>query len=416
MDYFLVDENLTKDKQEEYISKQQSDTSTTHHRTLYQIRPDELGIRSVIRQEPLGNQKFQKLPDPTGEPPYHLSLDKILSANQINAIQNSGNILFHIVGDTGGVKHPEPQQIVEIAMEANFDSKDTSKNPAFFYHLGDVVYYFGEAAEYYPQFYEPYSHYSAPIFTIPGNHDGDIGQQSTEASLAAFVRNFCAKSQEITPDAGEITRAAMIQPNVYWTLEAPFVTLIGLYSNVPQGGKFEQNQIDWFTNELKTAPNDKALIVCVHHPPYSVDNHHSGSQLILDTLDNAFEQSGRVADIVFAAHVHNYQRFTRVLHERQIPYIVAGAGGYWNLHYMQKDPDGSQIEVPCQLPDADATLENYCDNRHGFMRIRITQKKLIGEYYAVSRPQESWRQDPERRDSFEIDLQKHSLTRSTIRP
>ncbi len=46
--------------------------------------------------------------------------------------------------------------------------------PAFLFHLGDVVYDFGEAQYYYDQFYEPYRNYPAPIFAIPGNHDGFI--------------------------------------------------------------------------------------------------------------------------------------------------------------------------------------------------------------------------------------------------
>ena len=46
--------------------------------------------------------------------------------------------------------------------------------PAFFFHLGDVVYYFGEGRYYYDQFYEPFRAYDRPIFAIPGNHDGMI--------------------------------------------------------------------------------------------------------------------------------------------------------------------------------------------------------------------------------------------------
>ena len=61
-------------------------------------------MRSIIRHTPRGNQKFQDLPEPTGEAPYHLSLDKILSANQIKAITDSGSISFHAVGDSGGVR------------------------------------------------------------------------------------------------------------------------------------------------------------------------------------------------------------------------------------------------------------------------------------------------------------------------
>ena len=58
---------------------------------------------------------------------------------------------------------------------------------------------------------------------------------SNEKSLATFVNNFCAKTQEVTPDAGDIDRDAMIQPNVYWTLDAPFVLMMGLCSNVQMG-------------------------------------------------------------------------------------------------------------------------------------------------------------------------------------
>ena len=46
--------------------------------------------------------------------------------------------------------------------------------PLFLYHLGDVVYNFGQASEYYKQFFTPYKNYPAPVFAIPGNHDGDV--------------------------------------------------------------------------------------------------------------------------------------------------------------------------------------------------------------------------------------------------
>jgi hypothetical protein len=378
---------------------------------LFEERPSGKEMRSIIKQRPRGNQKFQNLPEPTGQAPYHISLDKLLLSGQIDSIKDSGAISFHTTGDTGGVTSPQAQEIVKIAMEADFDPDNKKSNPAFFYHLGDVVYFYGEASSYYPQFYEPYEFYPAPIFSIPGNHDGDIGTVSTEPSLAAFVRNFCSKTQQITPDAGEVSRPAMIQTNVYWTLEAPFVTIIGLYSNVPEGGQFDDKQVGWFNEELKKAPKDKALIVAVHHPPFSLDRFHSGSQTIAETLDKAFEDTGRMADIVLAAHVHNFQRFTRRFKEHQIPYIVAGAGGYPNLHHMQE----RNIEVPFDLPDRDDTvLENYCDDRHGFMHVQVSSEKIAGDYYAVSRPQESWRQPPLKTDSFELDIRKHRLTKSAI--
>ena len=63
-----------------------------------------------------------------------------------------------------GTKSPTAQHVVEVAMESDFDRR----NPSFLYHLGDIVYKFGGATDYYSQFYEPYAHYPAPIFAIPG--------------------------------------------------------------------------------------------------------------------------------------------------------------------------------------------------------------------------------------------------------
>ena len=68
--------------------------------------------------------------------------------------------------------------------------------PAFFFHLGDVVYNFGEGQYYYDQFYEPFRDYDRPIFAIPGNHDGMVFGDRPDVprvpTLTAFLRNFCA--------------------------------------------------------------------------------------------------------------------------------------------------------------------------------------------------------------------------------
>lgn len=453
---------------------------------IYRKRPNNLGtITSVSTQDITNpNIKFEDLPTPTGKSPYHLSLSQILTTDDINRIQESGAISFHIVGDTGGTKKPEHQKIVEFAMEADFKHKDKTKIPSFFYHLGDVVYKFGEASEYYSQFYEPYQYYPAPIFAIPGNKDGSVRKSGSNIvidndksknngktasnsnnnksitnsanlsanntsntnkivseksknnsknnsnnksisvipvdtnkkesyntpSLKAFMDNFCAKTQYIGPDAEDASRSTMIQPNVYWTLDAPFLNIIGLYSNVPDGGQINDPQFNWFIHELKNASTDKALIVCVHHAPFAVDDKISGSEYILNRLDSAFQTSDRIPDIIFSGHVHNYQRFTRTLNGREIPYLVAGMGGHWDLNYIQKHQDDTAIEVPYQIPDReDLILENYCDNRHGFMRIQVTSKKIVGKFFAAPRPHESWRKSSKKLDEFELDLQKHSI-------
>ncbi len=369
------------------------------------------GVQASFRHHALPNQPFRPLPAPSGPYPYHLSLDNILPPDQMQAIRASGRIVFHVAGDTGGVRSPQPQQLVSMKMEEHFNLPNPADCPAFFYNLGDVVYYYGETSEYYPQFYEPYSHYPAPIFAIPGNHDGDVLDPNTP-SLAAFAENFCATTPHLTAQAGDVPRDAMTQPHVYWTLDAPFVTIIGLYTNVPEGGEIDKDQMAWFTQELKNAPREKAVIVAAHHVPYSADAHHGGSTYLKLVLDEAARSADRMPDMVVGGHIHNYQRFTRTLQNGwEVPYIVAGGGGYWHLHYQAHNPDGSPIPTPYAIPNTDLVLENYFDRRHGFMRMVVGPTGIVGEYFTVPRPQESWSDPAQRTDYFALSLNNHKLVR-----
>lgn len=370
------------------------------------IAPAALQLNVLHPRQP--NQSQQPLPTPTGKSPYHLALDSVLTPAQMQTIQSTQKLVFHVAGDTGGVKTPQDQQNVALHMEADFDNTDpTAARPLFFYHLGDVVYYYGEASQYYSQFYEPYQLYPAPILAIPGNHDGDV-QDPSVPSLAAYVENFCAPTPRLTKEAGDVLRDAMTEPNVYWTLETPYATIVGLYTNVPEGGWLDEKQIAWLTSELSTAPADKALIVTMHHPIYSADVFHSGSKYMEGILENAIQQSQRWPDLVFSGHVHNYQRFTRTLVDREVPYLVVGGGGYWNLHRMVLSPQGNPLPTPYPIPNTDVTLAAYCADHHGYLLLESTPSSLTGWYYAVPGSQPNG-QPATLVDTFTLDWQAHKL-------
>ena len=314
-----------------------------------------------------------------------MSLETILSAEAIASITDSGTMVFHSVGDTGGVNTPTQIENVATYMEADFSGKDVTTHPSFFYHLGDVVYYDGELANYYPEFYEPYMNYPGPIVAIPGNHDGDIDPQTAETTLEGFVRNFCSQAPTHTPEGGDAPRTTMTQPNVYWTLLTPLVTIIGLYSNCPEGGQLSQTQIDWFESELSSAPTDRAVIVAVHHPIYSAYGSKPGSQHLKSVLENAVKTAGRLPELILTGHVHNYQRFTGYLNGKPLPMIVAGAGGYnARLHVLSKVFHNAKL--PVAMVGSDGELESFCDNQHGYLRITVTKKSILCEYVAVPDP------------------------------
>jgi len=353
---------------------------------------------------------FKPLPSPTGPAPFHLDLKDVIDKKLYKAIDDHNKMVFHISGDIGGIKRPEVQQLVVDGMEKDFqhDPRQPTADPIFAYTLGDCVYYNGEAVRYYDQFYKPYEHYNAPIFAVPGNHDGDA--LAPETSLEAFVRNFCAPEPVITPDALDIPRDAMTQPNVFWTLITPVATIIGLYSNVPEGGAIHADQQAWLVSELKKARKDKALFLTMHHPIYSADDHHSGSGAMRTAVNAAITGSGRHPDIIFAGHVHDYQRFTRVVKKQQFPYIVAGAGGYWHLHAIAR-VNGQKPIPPVSMNQQgdEVTLERYVDDRHGFLRVEIDGSVVTGKYYTVPRPQESWHVPSRLADTFRFNWRKHEL-------
>jgi hypothetical protein len=82
----------------------------------------------------------------------------------VKRIEGQGQLVFHAVGDTGSTRGPHSQSLVADKMASDFDDEAAVNVPQFFFHLGDVVYSFGEAQYYCDQFYELYRGYPARSF------------------------------------------------------------------------------------------------------------------------------------------------------------------------------------------------------------------------------------------------------------
>jgi len=323
------------------------------------------------------NTSFQPLPRPLGLAPYHFSLPDKFGSIAEN-ITTAEKMVFHVIGDSGGVQDGEFQNnVAYLLVEAiSTGGPDT---PQFCYHLGDVVYFTGMHDDYYQQFYEPYSHYSVPIFAIPGNHDGEVDDPSAQTSLDGWVAYFMQATPDVDPVSKDAPRVGLDLPNVYWTLESEFATIIGLYTNVPEGGSIDSVQQQWVTNEFATAPTDRALIFALHHPIYSFDVYHSGSSKMADVLENAIRDTGRVPNLVLSGHVHDYQRIEKTIApDGPTPFIVSGNGGYHNLHKIHSS-------VGDTAPDSGAVLKYDTYKCWGFVTLSIDAKTISGVTTEVDR-------------------------------
>jgi hypothetical protein len=391
------------------------------------FNPQDVYADSGINSTPV----TEAIPPPW-KTPVEISLSDVLGAAAIQQIQSSGEIVFHSLGDSGGIKEPSHQFAVADGMTQQLQGETYASGlPAFCYHLGDVVYYFGQERYYYDQFYDPYRDYGGPIFAIPGNHDGAMfPKEVAKYSLEAFYNNFCSKHPSSDPAAKGFSRTTMTQPGVYFTLNAPFVKIIGLYSNtgesvgVISGGTVGNAQLDFLNAELQTAAAARAqkgsapfaLIIAVHHPPFTASNEHFPSPGMLSQIDQACQQAKIWPDLVLSGHAHLYERYTRTLppkytmmpekNPRQIPYAVAGNGGYLNLSPTLTGKNGADPQPGVPGTDGKGnplTLNVYNNTTYGFLRLTVNPKSILLESFGVNETTGK----TSIIDRFTVDLVKH---------
>lgn len=332
-------------------------------------------------------------------------LDDVIGADGVKEIEQAGELRFHALGDSGVGQATEAETISD-EMATDYAAGAGGLNPAFLFHLGDVIYGPDKGAHYADRFYRPYRHYPGKVVAIPGNHDGEETSPVDSPSLKDFQANFCATTAAVPPAAASngIYRETMTQPGVYWMMDAPFVRIIGLYSNRLENpgylnaitsGKADSSQLDWLKKTLGTIAKQKdkkALVIATHHPPYSQSG-HSGSTDMNTSIDAACTAAGVTPDLFLSGHAHNYQRYTRRFGGKQIPYIVVGTGG------MPPQPVVSATGQPVS-GNADLSYDSAVSS-YGYLFVTISAKQLKTEFWQLGQ------QHTKAFDTVTVDLTTH---------
>lgn len=379
------------------------------------------------------------------------------------AIKRAGAMTFHLTGCAGSFTDHTPQRAVAQALTEQASdpsvgggANSLARKPAFLYHLGDIVYKDDnqedpEGADqremYNAQFYQPYTTYPRHIFAIAGNHDGKRHPHPATSAIDHFLANFCAPRSARSPDNATDRRPAMMQPYPYWRLTTPLAYIIGLYTNIANGGVLDDPaqpdahpQYDWLVAQLRDVQRRntraaqrgavrRAVLLALHYPPYSGTTNFAQrgdptlgpsnathAQPLAEVLRQAFAASGQRPDVVLSAHTHLYQRLTHQSADGwETPYLIVGNGGHGPVESMWERCDGTsgaakRAPFNAVLPPGHtlhagerARVVAFDDQSFGFARLTVAEGKLVGEYFAVSPG------SPRLADSFTLDLERHKL-------
>jgi uncharacterized protein YukJ len=274
-----------------------------------------------------------KGPVPTPHIYPRMDLATVVGASPPGFVSNASgrSIAFDVIGDSGATTEKNLEAF-ELKVTDLITRDATASPPAFLFHVGDVVYFYGEQNYFYSQFYEPFKGYPAPIFAIPGNHDG-ITYNDSMISLDSFQKAFCATEPGRWVGSGGILRSTMTQPGVYFTLDSPLVSIIGLYSNIGESfGWLDAPQLLFLYQELVRLKKLRsaglpAVILAIHHFPRWFPGQKPADPTSA-AIDAACKKAGFWPDAIICGHAHLYQRVVRQDTGQDIPYVLTGAGGH----------------------------------------------------------------------------------------
>ena len=114
------------------------------------------------------------------------------------------------------------------------------------------------------------------------------------------------------------------------------------------------------------------------------------------SLDDIFKKTGVIPDAVFSAHAHSYQRYTRRIGGKQVPYIVIGTGGM-----------APQNVTAATGEPADASNQTTYDNALaalGYLYVTISANQLKTEFWPLGNQHASGF------DPLTIDLRNNMVT------
>ena len=326
-------------------------------------------------------------------------------------------IRFVAVGDLANGKDSQNRVAFQIAQQ----------KPDFLVALGDIVYSSGRVSQYMHHFWTTYNDVpkpsattgaplmaSIPFYPVIGNHDADVARlPETPDALGAF---YFFSAPLNGPGLGAWSTPLGKDAAVAATFREKAGTAFPALSNYSfdsgpahflclDANGYATKQIEalkpWIEKDL-AGSKQRWKFVCFHHPAFHTSKEHF-TQQSMRLLEPIFEANG--VDVVFAGHVHNYQRtrplrFTptdakpdprgrvngtyqldekfdgdKVTKPDGIVHIVSGGGGATlykidmvkTIAQLQKDNPGNWVDFTAK----------HISDRHSFSVVDLTPDEFI---------------------------------------
>lgn len=225
-----------------------------------------------------------------------------------------GDTRFHDPNDTEAAN-----PAVRVALVKAIAAAD----PAFICFTGDIVYngYDPNDWKVWDSETETWREKNIPVYPALGNHDLHGNEKTALA-------NYFARFPELNNSR-------------YYAVRAANTLLLALDSSLDE---VDGPQGQWLNGKLDQIPSDVDFVfIMLHHPPYTSSSdakmfgggHSSRSpEQKLAKMLEARQPNARARFIVFAGHVHNYER-----HEHGgVTYFVSG-GGAAHAYPIERAPD-----------------------------------------------------------------------------
>ena len=207
---------------------------------------------------------------------------------------------------------PQPADKLELTYLRRAMDKMSARNDfAFGLALGDIA---SDDLTIFPDYLAQASRLGIPVWHIPGNHDHDVGEQTSHDRLKTWRKTF-----------GPPTYAFEYSGALFIMLDNVCVRDDGSYF-----GHIGPNGLNFVRNLLELTHPEKLVVVCTHIPLTSSHNDDSScttsdTSALLELID------GRKA-VSFSGHMHtsehHYIPYAGGAHHHQV--ISALSGSWWS--------------------------------------------------------------------------------------